>query len=277
MQVGCAAFRHKNPVAESVAKCRKFSREGISAMETGDWRQAESLLRQATGASPTDANARRHLAEALWERGESDEAIAQMKSAAELEPNNPEAATRYGQMLLARGRHDDALAQARAALALNPRSADAWALRGRVHRGLGAPDRALADLHQALARHPNDRRVLSDIAALYFQSGQRRRELTTLHILRDTYVPGEEPTGLLAGEADAYLALGRPQPAVERLRLACARAAPSANLLCRLAEAEAATGDADTARATAERALTADAGHQQARELVARLGGPELR
>ncbi|MEM8865039.1 MAG: tetratricopeptide repeat protein, partial [Planctomycetota bacterium] len=135
--VGCAAFRHKSPIPEAVATCRQYSREGVTAMETGHWSEAESLLRQALGASPTDADTRRHLAETLWTRGEHEEAITHMKSAAELEPNNPEAAVRYGEMLLARGRYDDALEQARIALQINQRLASAWALRGRAHHSLG--------------------------------------------------------------------------------------------------------------------------------------------
>lgn len=275
--LGCAAFRSKNPVSDSVAACRQYAREGITAMETGDYREAEALLRQATGASPNDADARRHLAETLWARGEQEEALVHMLSATELEPNNPEAAVRYGQMLLARGRHEQAVGQALRALSLNPRAADAWALRGRAHRSAGDDGRALADLHQALLRNPESRDILADVAAIYYQSGRRQRELTTLHRLRDTYLPGEEPTELLAGEAEAYLALGRPQQAVERLRLACGRVAPSAPLLCRLAEAEAASGDANQARVTAARALDADANHQGARALVARLDEAVIR
>lgn len=273
--MGCAAFRHKSPCSEADALCRQYSREGISALETGDYSEAETLLRQATGASPTDADARRHLAETLWARGEAAEALNQMQAAVELDASDPHACVRYGEMLLASGDADGAIEQARTALAINPRVASAWALRGRSHWQLGDHERGLGDLHQALRRDPESRDVLADMAAIYFQTGRRQRELMTLHMLRKTYVPGEEPTELLTGEAEAYLALGRPLQAVERLRLACERSAPTAPMLYRLAEAEAAAGDASQARATAARAL--DAGHPGAQALVARLNSAERR
>lgn len=271
--LGCRGMGQKHPVSESQAQCQHYSREGAAAMELGNWRQAESLLRQALGASPTDADARAHLAETLWTRGEQAEAIDHMRSAVRIDPDDANAAVRYGEMLLATGRADMALSEAERALAMDREITAAWALRGRAYRDLGDADRALADLHQALKQDPRSREVLADVAAMYFVSGRRRRELTTLHRLRDTYVPGEEPLPLLEGEADAYLALGRPRQAADRLRLACDRDEPNAHLLCRLAQAEEAAGDPTLAKQIAERALAADANHAPAQELAARLGG----
>jgi len=270
---GCAALRQKSAVSDAVAECRRFSREGVSAMERGDWRQAESCLRHAAQASPTDVDARRHLAETLWTRGERHEATEHMRRAVESQPGNPELVVRYGEMLLASGEVEQAMGQAQRGLKLNPRLASAWALRGRAHHQLGQGQRALGDLHQSLLENPTARDVLADVAKIYQQSGRRRRELTTLHKLCDTYVPGEEPTQLLAQEASAYLALGQPSQAVDRLQLACHRG-PSAPLLCQLAEAEAATGNATRALATAQLALSADANHLPAQQLVARLDRP---
>ncbi|MEM6797970.1 MAG: tetratricopeptide repeat protein [Planctomycetota bacterium] len=274
---GCAGFRQKHPVSASVAACRMYSCQGVTALETGDYNQAESLLRQAAEASPQDADARRHLADALWAGGQQGEAVANMRSSVELQPHNAEARVRYGQMLLAGGNHSEAHDQAQQALAINPRDAAAWALRGRAMLGLGEGDRAMADLHQSLQYAPADRDVLSDLADLHKRAGQRRRELTTLHCLRETYARGEEPTELIATDADAYVALGLPTQAVERLRMACRRGNASAALLCQLAEAEAAAGDATQAVASAQLALTADANHLPAQQLLARLSGGAFR
>ena len=274
---GCAAFRLKNPVSEAVAECRRYSCQGVTAMETGDYGQAETLLRQAAEAAPADADSRRHLAEALWVRGAREEALEHMAAAIKLQPLNPEAAVRHGEMLLAVGRHLDARSEAMRALSIDPQRWQAWALRGRAYLQAEDPDRAMADLHHALQHNPADRGVLADLADLHRRVGRRRRELTTLHQLRNTYLPGEEPTELIASEADAYLAIGRPADAVERLRVACNRTPPSATLLCQLAEAEAAAGDAGQAAATAQLALNADATHQPAQQLLARLAGTTVR
>lgn len=268
---GCRALHGKHAVAESRARCQHFSREGAAAMELGQWGQAESLLRQALGASPSDACTRVQLAETLWTRGRRDEAIDHIRSATAIDPNDAAAAVRHGEMLLAIGRPAAASAEADRALAVDRGLASAWALRGRAHREMGAQDRAMADLHQALRLDPRARATLADLAALYHATGRRRRELTTLHRLRATYVPGEEPRQLLAGEAEAYLALGRPRQAAEQLRLACGRGEPNAALLGLLAQAEEAAGESVLAKQAAERALALDAGHGPAREVAARL------
>lgn len=274
---GCAGLGKKSPVTAAVADCRRFSCQGVTAMETGDLGQAETLLRQAVEASPTDADTRRHLAETLWARGEQREAVEHIRAAVDLQPDHPEIAVRSGEMLLATGAPIEALGEANRALSLNPKIAKAWALRGRAHVARGEADRGLADLHQSLQLDSADRGVLADLAALHRQANRRQRELTTLHRLRDTYLPGDEPIELMATEAEAYLAIGQPTRAAERLRLACARGGSSAPLLCQLAEAEAAAGDSWRAMTAVQQALTADANHVPSQQLMARLGGSAVR
>ena len=72
---GCAMLRRRGPSADEIAAARELSRQGVAAMESGKWQQAENLLKKSLDTSPDDAATRRSLAEALWHRGAEQEAI----------------------------------------------------------------------------------------------------------------------------------------------------------------------------------------------------------
>lgn len=266
---GCALLK-RAPKPDLVAHAKQTWLRGVSALESGRLGEAESLLREATEATPDDAQAQRHLAEALWQRGQRAEALAHVEQACQCAPMDASSAVRAGEMRLSEGDAPTAAQWADHALATDPRSPSAWALRGRVHQRLGHADRSLADLQQALRYAPGDAEILTDIALLHRARGDHRRCLTTLHHLIDAHPPGHEPAGALALAGESYLALGRPQDAADSLRLAAARG-PDPDLLCRLAEAQAACGQPAEALADARRALDLDAGHKASRQLIARL------
>lgn len=270
---GCALTR-RGAQSEYLDQAKQVWRRGVAALESGRVDEAESLLRQAAEAAPDDPAAQRQLAEALWQSGQHDEAIRRVEQACECAPDDAEAATRAGQMQLARGDTAAARQWANRALDLDARSPAAWTLRGRAHAKNGDPDRALADLQHALRYAPCDPQLLEDLARLHGERGDARRRLTTLHQLLDAYPPGQEPASVLAMAGDTYMALGRPRDAVDSLRLATTRDPGSAELLYRLAEAQAASGDTHLAIADARRALDVDGAHTASRELLARLQSP---
>ena len=269
--VGCTAFGRRNPVPEEVDACRELSRQGVAALEMGQWGQAEVLLRQAISASPNDSQTRRYLAEALWRRGAADEALREIEAAVEIDRSDASLTVRAGEMMLAVGDAEQALAHAERAIGMDPKLASAWALRGRVFWQRNQSDRALADLQRALEYAPNSADVLLDLAALYRQRSQPTRCLTTLHHLLDCYPPGEEPQLALLLEGVTLTELGRPAQAAESLLAASQRGPRNAEVLYRLAQAQLAAGDAATAVATAQQALAVDGTHEQTRRLVAEL------
>ncbi|HMP08201.1 MAG TPA: tetratricopeptide repeat protein, partial [Lacipirellulaceae bacterium] len=140
-------------------------------MERGDLTRARSLLDQAVAASATDVDARRQLAEALWQEGSREEALVHAERAVELDPRNAPTVARCGEMLMALGAVDQAQRRAEQALELDPTLPAAWALRGRAYRYRGEHERALADLHQALRYDPASEETLLDIAELQYQLG----------------------------------------------------------------------------------------------------------
>lgn len=268
---GCASMRKQRIVPESIAACRQMSREGVAAMELGQWDEAHSLLQEAVATSPTDIDARRHLAEVLWQTGNHRDAVVHMEAAVRLDPRNAPTTVRSGEMLLAVGAVDRAALRAQQAIALDATLAGAWALRGRIFRQRGEAARALADLQQALRYSPHSTDVLLDTAELQYDMGRPQRSLTTLHHLLDVYAPGEEPQRALWLEGLAYQALDRPYDAVESLYAASLRGAPQADLLYQLALAEQTAGRPTAATNTVRQALSLDTQHQLSRVLLAHL------
>lgn len=261
--------RRKAP--EYVAQAKQMWRRGVAALESGKAGEAESWLRKAAEATPEDSATQQHLAEALWQTGKHDEALARAEAACECAPGNGTAAIRAGEMRLSRGDASQAADWGNRAIEIDARSPSAWALRGRAHQRLGSTDQALADFQQALRYSPSDPKLLQDVALLYRARGEHRRCLTTLHHLLEAYPPGQEPAGALALAGDSYLALGRSRDAADTLQLAAARGPADAELLYRLAEAQAACGNTTEAVADARRALNVDATHAGSRQLIARL------
>ncbi len=268
---GCAVFRRKGATAEGVATSRELSRQGVAAMEMGQWQQAEDLLRKSLEASTDDASTHRSLAEALWHRGACPEAMTQIELAVEHDPHDANTHVRAGEMALALGARNAAFTHAERAIRSDPKLASAWALRGRCFQRVNQPERALADMNHAVELAPQNADYLLDVATIYRQRGQAARCLTTIHHLLDTYSPGEEPQSALMLQGLVFLDMNRPQQAAEALALAAQRGQPNVEILYHLARAYTATGEAELAATTAQQALALDATHQPTRELLSQI------
>lgn len=268
---GCASLRRHKIVPDSVATCRQLSREGVAAMERGQWDHARTLLEQAVEASPDDADAQRQLAETLWQSGAAQAAAVHMETAVTLDPNHAPTLVRSGEMLTVLGASDRALMRAEAAIALDGAQAGAWALRGRILRERGDLGRALADIQQALRYNPHGVDLLMDAAEMQYQLGRPQRCLSTLEHVLQAGAPGEEPQRALWLAGLAYGAVDRHDDAVASLYAASVRGAPQPELLCQLAQSQSAAGRHAEAVATARQALVADSGHVRSRALLARL------
>ena len=267
---GCAALR-RGPVPEDVATCRDLTQQGVAAMEMGNWPEAERLLQSAIEASPVDAATRHYLAEVLWHRGVTEAALVQMEEAVRLDETDPTLVVRLGEMRLGTGATEMALERADQAIALNPKLAPAWALRGRAYWRMNQTDRALADLQWSLQFAPDTSDVLMDVAAIYRQRGQHDRCLTTLQHLLDTYPPGQGTQLAYWMEGLTLADLGRPQQAVESLRIANQQGAANADILYYLAQAQLAAGRPAAAATAAQQALAVSPPHTPSRQLLAEL------
>ena len=271
---GCATLRRRQKVVpDSVATCRQLSCEAVAAMERGETEEARRLLEKAVETSPGDIDARRQLAEVLWQAGERQEAAVHMQAAVRLDPRHAPTLVRTGEMLLGLGAVDRALARAEEAIVLDATLPTAWALRGRIYRRRGDRDRALADMQQALRYAPNAADVLEETAELQYQLGRPQRCLATLQHLLETTPTAEQPRNALWLAGLAYGAVNRQEEAVTSLYAASLQGEPHPELLYHLACAQSAAGRTGEAAATVRQALAADGQHGASRALLARLEG----
>ncbi|MEN6451778.1 MAG: tetratricopeptide repeat protein [Thermoguttaceae bacterium] len=271
LSAGCRLPGQQGPVPQSLAESRRLAREGVAALERGQQQTAENLLAQAVTASPTDADARRRYADALWARGAENEAIAQLEAAGRLGGEDAAIWARLAEMYLAVGQSDSAWRSAQQAVELDPKLPSAWAIRGGVLRTAGQPRDALSDYLRALNYAPKDRAILVAVADLYRQLERPDAALQTLQSLAETYSPGEEPGSVLDMLGMAYVATGRYDDGVETLTAAVARGQPTADMYCHLGQASLLAGHSIEATAAARQALTLEPQHQPSRQLLDRI------
>ncbi len=268
---GCRLPGWDAPISQSLVESRKLSRQGVSAMDRGEQKQAETLLAKAVHACPSDTEARRNYAEILWQRSAQKEAIAQMEAGVKTANEDAAIRVRLAEMYLAVGKPRQAAQVAEQALNLDPKSATAWAIHGGVLKAAGQPQQALAAYLHALGLDPQNRNILFEVAELYRELNQPDRALQTLQTLAESYTPGEEPQNVLYLTGAAYQALGRYDDAVEKMQAAVARGKPNSDLLCRLAEGEFLAGRFREAAAAAGQALTLQPRHRASLELLERI------
>ena len=271
ISVGCRWPGREGPVPQSLADCRRLSQRGVAALERGQQQTAETMLAQAVTACPVDAEARRHYAESLWQRGARPDAIAQIEEAVRIAEEDASLWGRLAEMYLADGRSELARESAERAIDLNPKLPGAWAIRGGTMLSLGHPRQALTDYLRALGYAPNDREILLAVAELYRKLDQPRRALQTLQGLAETYSPGEEPGEVLYLTGLAYLAVGRYDDGAASLAAAVTRGQPTPKMYCRLGEAQLLAGRPVEAVAAARQALAMQPNYQPGAELLQRI------
>lgn len=251
LAVGCSWDRDTGPVPQELLDCRSLTSRAIKAAEYGNEAAAEKLLAQAVQTCPTDIEARRHYAEALWRAGRLPEAADQFDEALTLAGPDAALLTRRAE-LHADGRDvDRGLAGVESALDIDPRLPSAWLLRARLHRAAGQPQLALTDYCRALALDPEHREALLETVELrcelaelqpHGRAAQQQQALASLHALLETYPHDQEPQHVLALSGRVYQRLGRHADAAAAWQLAAQRGPETPELLHALAEAQLQSG-----------------------------------
>lgn len=272
---GCAWMRTSLPDPGDLAAARRHTRDGVDAMQRGQWNQAGACFAQAVQASPHDDALRAQYAAALWHQGDALGAIAQMEAAVHLAEHDAPARVRLGEMHLAHGDLDAAYRQADLALALDRRLAAAWTLRGDVKRQQGQIQPALDDYHRAVSLPDHAPRVQLSIAELHHQLGRPQRALSTLHALAQQYPPDQVPPDLCYLQGLCYQSLRRYDDAAASFATAARREGPNVDLLYRLAESQFLAGRTADARLSLNEALHLVPGHAPSLALQPRLAAAQ--
>jgi tetratricopeptide (TPR) repeat protein len=281
---GCQWARLRDPVPASLAASRTLCGEGNRLIEEKQPEKGEQQLAEAVKVCPTDCDARRYYAEALWMRNARPESIAQLEEGCRLSPEC-DLHIRLAEMYLETGRLDDASQIADQMLAKNPKLASAWRVRGRAYRGRGdqllaagnadqakaAYVHALNDLHRAAGYDPAERQTIGETAAVYRGLGQPQRALESMQSLAETYSPGEEPQQVLYLTGLDYMALQRFDDAATTLSAALKRDRPTPELLYCLAQAQYRAGQMQAAAASLQQALVLDPQHLLSRQLLGQI------
>ncbi len=262
-------------VPQQLADCRRLSQQGLAAIEAQRWAEAEALLSKAVAACPSDNDAKRHYAEALWRQGKRAEAVAQLKAVVEQSGQDVDARVRLGEMLSAEGQLTAALEQAETAMDLAPNVAGTWKFRARVLRRKGRLQSALADYQRALAYCPEDRDVLFETAEVYRQLNKPQEALAMLNVLTDTYPLGEEPKEVVRLQGLALATQGRFAAAAERYGKLVSLDGATADDFFALADVQWRAGHPEQAEPAIRRALQLDPNHDRGRELLSRLQSAE--
>lgn len=269
---GCRTFGvRRDGSPKEVAAARQLTEQGMSAMDRGDWKRAETLLAKAVATSSTDVDAHRQYAEALLHRGALHEGLAQLEAARQLAQDDPALAVRTGEVELAIGRPAEATSLADEALRQDPKYAPAWALRGRIASAAGQPRQALADYQRSLGYAPECHEVAIQIAETYRQLNQPERALLTLQAVADDYSRDNVPQQVLYLQGLALVALSRYGDAASTFGLAARAERPTAEILCRQAEAEMLAGHVTQAQSCVQEALAIDPQHAGSRVLSERM------
>ncbi len=147
---------------------------GVARYRCSRFDEAAALLRQATEASPTYAEAHNSLGILLLETGRTAEARAALERAVTLRPDYANAHTNLGNAFSAAEAGDEAAAAYRKAIALDPRDLQAHHRLARTHLVLGAVEPALDACAAALAIDPFCQNALATKALAEQIGGDRQ-------------------------------------------------------------------------------------------------------
>lgn len=212
---GCSTWSKRHHGVADLVEARQFTQRGLRNLREGRHEEAEQQFGDATRACPHDPLARKHYAEALWQRGAQEEAIAEMREAIRLSGGlDLGQLVRLGEMHLERGELGQANAQAQLAISTATHYAPAWVLRGNVLREEGELEDALAALHRALSYDAENREVHFEVAQLYGLLNRPQRTLASLHRITEQFSHESLPSRFALLEGRTLQQLGRHTEAV---------------------------------------------------------------
>jgi Flp pilus assembly protein TadD len=190
-------------------------REAAGAVDAGDLRRAEPLLREIVGLNPRDAEAWHMLAVIGIHAGRAEDALNSARRAHELERRNHLFLNTLGTAHAETGNLEEAMRCFRRALKERPAYAEGHYNLGKVHGKLGELSEAERCYMRARQIDPRRADVANNLAALYSRQG-RYRDALALFAEARAALPDDE--AIVINSAIAALATSGPEAAIEVLR-----------------------------------------------------------
>lgn len=126
-----------------------------SFIQTGYWRDTETLFSYTLAKSPGNHVALQQLGVEYRERGEFDKAYAMLAEDVRLNPDNEDALANFGQLLERMGRLAEAIDYHRRAIGVSPYNPEIYVNLGQIQARSGDLAGAQSSLAQALALQPD--------------------------------------------------------------------------------------------------------------------------
>ncbi len=139
---------------ESLRSASTYEREGIQALESGDWEAAATAFRRGIELDPVSPSLRHRLGTALMMKGDSAEGLAQFEGAVRIAPEYAQAHYSLGLLMEESGRYEEARYRFSAAVQYEPTYVEARLRLARLLRRIGHPGDALSEYAQVIAIDP---------------------------------------------------------------------------------------------------------------------------
>ena len=275
---GCGGCVHRlktRPVTPGIVQSRELCHEANTAMELGQWSEAEKRMERAVKLNPTEIDIRRHYAEVLWRQGKYRESLHQLDEATKIgatEGNEDETLSlSIAEKLLILGQIDEASRFAKRAIDIAPCGYKGWALHGKTERSRGEDQlqqgntdqahryyqQAATDYYRALSllgpESSETLEILSELAVLQTKMRQPQQALAIWQTLERQYRPNPQPILVTRGKAATLLEMGRIDEAANTYWAAIETTPDSVELYAELASLQLRCGRLNDARYTMDR------------------------
>ncbi len=215
-----------------------------TALQLGQMKEAESLLRRHLKARPENSEAWFQLGRVLSERDDFDGAINAYRASLARNPDARNTRLNLAVLHARNGNEREALLLYGQILKAHPRYTPALLNRARLHERAGRDAEAVADLEVAMRVAPADSGIRDRLATLLLRRGETDRARVLLSdAIAET--PGNPEVRLLLAETE--LRAGRPSDALRELNRAAALAGDDTQLWTRLSQGYRAAGDTTAA------------------------------
>jgi tetratricopeptide (TPR) repeat protein len=212
-----------------------------TAVQLGQMKEAEVLLRRSLKAQPENSEAWFQLGRVLSERGDIGAAIDAYRASLARNPDARNTRLNLAVLHARNGNEHEALLLYGQILKAHPRYTPALLNRARLHERAGRDAEAVADLEVAMRVAPADSGIRDRLARLLLRRGETDRARV---LLSDAVAeaPGDPEVRLLLAETE--LRAGRRADALRELNRAASLAGDDALLWARLSQGYREAGDA---------------------------------